>query len=472
MSEKRDIFLNTVSQVLVRFVTLIFTLVSVKLITNFLGPAGTGEYNTITTYINFFIVIADLGLFSVTVREIAKNPQDEKRIISNVFYLRFITALIAAVSSVLIVYFTDYDPHIKLGTLVASVYVLFNLMSSVYDMVLQTRLKMQFSALAEFISKLVSIAALFVIIRLSGDFLLIVATIPLYAVVIFLIKWYFSGKFIKFSPAYNAKVSKWVFNMAWPMGIVFILNNLYFKIDTLILFIVKGAVEVGIYTVAYKVLEVSVFIGSYFASSLKPVISRNIGNKEFMANLISKSFLIMLILSVPVSLISALFPREIINFLSNESFTAGAPALILLGSTLPLIYLDTLLGEILVANDERRLLMKVAAFILSFNLILNLILIPRYSFMGAATVTLLSELLLLIINLHFTKKIIPYKIDFGKVFLILLSSGAAYFIGIALKSLEINFIILILLSLLIQALLFAVFGIIKISTLKEVLRSN
>lgn len=473
MSEKRDIFINTVSQILVRFATLVFALISIKLVTNSLGPAGTGEYNTITTYMNFFIVIADLGLFAVTVREISRNPEREKKIISNVFVIRLITALIAVAVAVGLVYLTNYGPNIKYGVLIASSFIVFNLLSSVYDMILQARLKMQFSALAEFISRFFALLALFVAIRYSGNFLVIVATIPFFSIVIFLTKWLAARKFIRFSPEFDKRFSSWIFSLAWPLGIVFIVNNLYFKVDTLLLFAIKGASEVGIYTVAYKVLEITVFAGSYFASSLKPAISRGIvNNKPHLSNIISKSFLIMLIMALPVTIISAVFSKEIIVFLSNSDFLSGSKALIFLGFTLPVIYIDVLLGEILVANDERKLLIKVAAFILTFNVALNLILIPRYSFMGAAITTFVSEVILLGINLHYTRKIVPYGINLEKVGLITVAGTLTFAASFYLQQSALNFIISIALTMAIYGLLFYFLRIVNFKTVKELVRDK
>lgn len=472
MRDKKAIFINTASQIIVRVATLVFALVSIKLLTNYLGTAGTGEYNTITTYINFFIVIADLGLFSVAVREIARKPMEEKKIISNVFTLRLITALVASAIAIVIVYFTEYDRNIKLGTLFAAGFLFFNLLSSVYDVVLQTRLKMQFSALAEFLSKLVSLIALYIIIQNSGSFLLVISTVSFSGILIFFFKWLFSLRYIRFSAKYDAKIINWIFSASWPIGIVFILNNLFFKIDTLLLFAMKGAAAVGIYAVAYKVLEVTIFAGSYFASALKPSLSKYIiSDKTKVANILSKSFLIMLFISMPVAVISIVYAKEIILFLSNEEFVSGSGALILLSATLPFVYLDVLLGEILIASDERKLLIKIAVFVLALNLILNFLLIPRYSFMGAALVTLISEIVLVGINIHYTKKIIDYRINYLGSSKILMVSLLTFIFGYFIKSLtSVHFLIQMLILLLVYILFAHSFNLISVKTAKEILK--
>jgi len=470
---KKAIFWNTASQVIVRFITLAFTLISIKLLANYLGPEGVGNYNTITTYVNFFIVIADLGLFAVTVREIAKNPDSEPRIISNVFTLRFFSALFASVIAVIIVFLTNYSSDIKLGVLIATGFLFFNLLGSVYDMVLQYRLKMQYSALAEFLSKVIAIIALYIIIITHGSFLAIMSTVAITGIGIFVFKWLFARTFIEFGPKYDKKIASWIFNAAWPLGLVFIINNLYFKLDTLLLFVIKGATAVGIYSVSYKILEVTAFIGSYFASALKPAISEKITtDKQAVASIIRKSISVMVFISMPLLIVSIVFSKDIILFLSTKDFLAGSNALIFLSITLPLIYLDTLLIEILIANDERKTLIKIAGFILLFNLVANLIFIPLFSYMGAAFTTLLSELILLLINLHYTRKIVKYKIDYPVLFKITIISISTFTIAMTSKQTDINFLILIMISIVVYLVLASWLKIIKLASVKDLLDKN
>lgn len=471
MFQKRAIFINTASQVIVRFITLAFTLISIKLLANYLGPSGVGNFNTITTYINFFIVIADLGLFAVAVREISKKPEDEKKILSNVFFIRLISALTACFFAAGIVFLTKYNSDIKFGVLIACCFLFFNLLASVYDMLLQYRLKMQYSALAEFISKLGNIVILYLIIRLHGNFLWIISTIAIWGISIFMLKWYFSAKFQRFGLAYDRKISSWIFHMAWPLGLVFIVNNLFFKLDTILLFIIKGPEATGIYSVAYKVLEVTAFIGAFYASALKPTLAENIEqNNEHLKNIIQKSISVMIFFSLPITIVCSVFSKEIVVFLSNTDFISGGPALVLLAFTLPFIYLVTLLSEILIANDSRKAMTKISVFILLFNLLANLYFIPKYSFMGAAFTTLVSEILLFGIYLNHTKKIINFKINASFITKSVLIGTATIIAGFLLKTLDQYFLIPLFLTVGVFFFLSWMFKLISIASAKELMR--
>lgn len=471
--DKKAVFINTASQVVVRFITLAFTLISIKLLTNYLGTHGIGEFNTITTYINFFIVIADLGLFSVTVREISKNPKNENKIISNVFFIRLISALIATVMAIALVFLTGYDINIKLGVVIATGFLFFNLLASVYDMILQYRLKMQYSATAEFLSKLIALAALIIIIQLRGNFLWVVTTIAITGLSIFFFKYLFARKYVKISPRFDKGLSSWIFNMAWPLGIVFIVNNLFIKIDTLLLFAIKGATSVGIYSISYKVLEVTVFIGSYFSSALKPSISENISkDKPKVASIVEKSIFIMIFSAIPITISCVIFSKEIILFLSNSDFVSGGIALIILAFALPLIYLVTLFAEILIANDERKLLIKISVSILTLNIVLNLILIPIFSFVGAAITTLTSQFVLFLVYLIYARRVVKFGANLTRISKLLAVGVLTATIGYLISLTSLYFLVSIAIIAIIYGLLNHYLEIVNFKQIKELVSSD
>jgi O-antigen/teichoic acid export membrane protein len=440
MSEKRGIFISTTSQVLVRVIGLVISVAMVKLLTNYLGKEGTGEYNTITTFLNFSIVIADLGLFSSTIREITRTPEREAKILGNVFTIRVITALIATILAIAVINLTHYDPRIKLGAVVASGYIFFNLTASFYDIILQHRLKMQYSALAELFSKAIALTALAAIIAIHGSFMMVTSTIVLSGIIILVVKWFFSRRMAVYTPSYDRQLARWILTISAPLGLVYFVNNLYFKIDSLILFALKGAAAAGVYTVSYKLLEVSVFIGSYFSSALKPALSRTVTKGE-AGSIINKGLLILLGSALPITVVSLVYAKEIIIFLSNKDFIDGIVPLIVLSCTLPLLYWDMLLGEVLIALDARTLLIRISLFIFAFNVILNLIFIPLFSMRGAAFTTLASELVLMLINLYYTKKLAIYTLDFPRIFSLLFCALGAAAAGWLIHGLPLNFIL-------------------------------
>ncbi|MEK9155678.1 MAG: flippase [Patescibacteria group bacterium] len=445
--ESNKIASNTAAQIIGRIFVLALTLISIKLITNYLGPTGTGYYTAIITYLSFFIVIADFGLFSVAVREISKRQSERESILRNVFLVRLISALAATLVAIGVIFLSNYSPEVKYGVLAAALFPVFNLIGSVYDMIFQSKLMMQKVAIAEVASKAVAVTAIYLVILTQTGFYGIVATISLAALTSFLIKAWLSRRDLPFGLKYDHESSINIIKMALPLGIVFIVNNIYFKIDTLMLFYFKGAADVGIYSVAYRVLETTLFAGSYLSSSLKPLLATSVENDKPKAEkAVTQANIFLLFMALIIAIICIVFPREIILFLSNSDFLAGAPALVILGFAAVFIYVGGLFGEVMIAKDMRRTMIKVSGFILLFNIGLNLLLIPRYSYLGAAIATLASEIILLVIGYTVARRALDINLDTGRISRLLAVSVVSILVAQYLKHLGLYFIVNITLT--------------------------
>lgn len=87
----RKIYTNTLAQIGSKILTALISIVMIKVITNYLDVAGYGLYTKIYNYLSIFAVIADLGLYTITVRELTKYEDDKemvKKISGNVLSLR------------------------------------------------------------------------------------------------------------------------------------------------------------------------------------------------------------------------------------------------------------------------------------------------------------------------------------------------------------------------------------------------
>ncbi len=82
----------------------------IKILTSYLDIAGYGLYSKIYNFLSIFAVIADLGLYTITVRELSEHKDDPKmveKISSNVLTLRTLSGLIILLLSLSIGYFLD-----------------------------------------------------------------------------------------------------------------------------------------------------------------------------------------------------------------------------------------------------------------------------------------------------------------------------------------------------------------------------
>jgi O-antigen/teichoic acid export membrane protein len=93
----RKIYTNTIAQIAGKLLTALISIAMIKVLTNYLDIAGYGLYSKIYNYLSIFAVIADLGLYTITVRELTKHEDDQKmveKISSNVLTLRTASGLL------------------------------------------------------------------------------------------------------------------------------------------------------------------------------------------------------------------------------------------------------------------------------------------------------------------------------------------------------------------------------------------
>ena len=191
----RKIAYNTIIAAGARVINLALSLIIIGLITRYLGQSGFGQYATILAFLYFFSVLADLGLYSICLREISRPRADEGEIASNAFTLRLIAGLFIFALAPLISCLFPYPGQVKLGILIGAVgfWLLSN--SQVLMGVFQKHLRMEKVALAEFLGRLAQLGLVLFFIRQEKSFLFIVGAMVASALVNFLLVFFFSQKY-------------------------------------------------------------------------------------------------------------------------------------------------------------------------------------------------------------------------------------------------------------------------------------
>jgi O-antigen/teichoic acid export membrane protein len=180
---------------------------------------------------------------------------------------------------------------------------------------------------------------------------------------------------------------------SWPLFVNQLLQGLFFKIDALLLLPLAGDVAAGTYAAAYKVSEGAGIISSSFTLALFPRLSRGTD----LSGAYRMALRVLLQISLPLAVGIALLSSPIVAVIGGREYLPdSAVALTILICYLPLSYTNGLTQYVLIAAGKQRLLTAAFAAALVFNLIANALLIPRFSYIGAAWVTVASELVLLV----------------------------------------------------------------------------
>ncbi len=125
----RKIYTNTLAQIAGKIITALISIFLIKVLTNYLDVAGYGLYSKIYNYLSIFAVIADLGLYTITVRELTKYADDNvmvAKISGNILSLRTLSGILIVFLSLAIAPFlTGYDSNMALiGIFIISLFTL------------------------------------------------------------------------------------------------------------------------------------------------------------------------------------------------------------------------------------------------------------------------------------------------------------------------------------------------------------
>ena len=121
MSNTQRIAFNTFIQIIGKGITTAIAVVMLAYLARYLRVDGYGDYTTIFAFLGFFAIIADMGLYTVAVREMAKRPDASPHILGNIFSLRILFAiLLLAIAPVIGWIVPAYGMDVKLGILVGT----------------------------------------------------------------------------------------------------------------------------------------------------------------------------------------------------------------------------------------------------------------------------------------------------------------------------------------------------------------
>jgi O-antigen/teichoic acid export membrane protein len=186
-----------------------------------------------------------------------------------------------------------------------------------------------------------------------------------------------------------------------PMGAVAIISFVYFKMDTIMLSIMKNGTDVGIYNAAYKVLENSTFFPALICGLVLPIMSRDIFTNRKNFQIISDQTLkFFILLIVPLTVVTLFLSEGIISLIGGAGFAESAHVLRILIFALALIFLGHFFNAILIVSNLQKKLMLVLLAAAVVNVSLNLILIPRFSYLGAAYVSVGTELIVVFLTAY------------------------------------------------------------------------
>jgi len=237
---------------------------------------------------------------------------------------------------------------------------------------------------------------------------------------------------------------------SYPYALLILLMAFYNRIDGVMLerMLENGKEQAGIYAQSFRILDAASMIAFLFSGLLLPMFSKMLKEKQDVYPLVQLSYK-LIILPVIIFLIAAItYAPQIMNLLYHHSDNYSATVFRVLIIGLLATSTTYIYGTLLTANGNLKELNKMAFITMIINIVLNLILIPRFQALGSAFSSITAQLFAAFFQIYLSLKIFHFKINkkflLQIMFILIITVVTAYFVSLYLSNWLMGSIIIVM----------------------------
>ncbi len=402
-------------------------LITVPYISRVFKPEGVGIYAYTNSIVQYFILIAMLGIGTYGNKMVAMvrdNKEQLSRTFFSIYYLQVVISLLSILAYIIFViyFFQEY----KLIALLQGIALFAALIDCNWF----------FSGLEEFkkittrniLIKIASVIAIFIFVKDQNDLPLYTIIMGLSLLIGQLVMWLYVKEFV----VHVSINLENILHHLKPTIVYFlpqVATQIYFVLNKTMLGIFSSNSEVGIFDYADKILKMILAIVTSLGIVMLPRMANTLGKGELekAKDYIIKSLEFSTILAVPMMFGLAGIANEFVPWYMGQDFIKSASVLFIISPTILLMAWGGVFGtQYLVPLGRMRdytTSLYVGAIV---NLIVNFLLIKPYGSIGAAIGTLCAELSVTLIQLFFLKRDIDFKKIMPKTIYYLISGAIMY----------------------------------------------
>ena len=379
-------------QVVARILNLALGVVVTALVVRALGSVGYGQWSTLFIVLSTVGYFANFGMESVALREAARDPEHEHEWIGAVTMLRLLVLGPVIGLSILAIFLLQQSHQMLVAGLVLIVTMPFSGVGAL-QMIFQLRVNNLVPMLVLTLrSVLWAIAVVIIYVRKDGMVALAIAMSSTNAIGS-IVQTVAALRLVDSWPRPSRKRLGPLLRAALPIGISGVLITSYARIDQVIVFSVVGSGAAGLYGSVYNVLDQAHFVPISILTTLSPVMAAAWpGDRARLLRTAGLTAELMAITSLGALAFVIVAATPLVHFFFGAEFVRAAPALPVLGAAFVFICFDYLNGNMLVTLGRQSRLLQISLLALVVNLIGNLIFVPLIGFMGAAWMTLVTEM--------------------------------------------------------------------------------
>lgn len=410
MKKVKSIKFNFVMNLIRVLMTILFPLITYPYATRILHTSGMGRATYVASIVSYFQLIAAFGVNNYAITEGAKIRDDKQKLnkfASEMFFINLVSTAIAYISFAVFLFLPKFEGY-QFLLIISSTSILFTTlgMEWLYELLEEYR----YITVRSIAFQIISLVALFIVVRDEGDVAWYVALTAISTAGSGILNFFHSRKYVHL---FGEKIEfpslkKHMKPMVYMFG-VSIASVIYLNSDITMLGLMRNDEEVGIYSAATKMNQVLCTL----IKSLSTVIMARLAyyiemkQKENFDRLLRRAFSFMLMLIVPCMVGMWMLAPEIIMLIAGKEFMdAVMPEKIMILN----LFFSPINGfiayQIFMPYKKEKIIFWATCGGAVTNLLINFILIPKYTYNGAAVATVIAEGIVMLISLILGRKLI------------------------------------------------------------------
>ena len=361
-------------------------------IARYLGPEQFGLLSYVQSSVLLFIAVAKLGLDSIVIKELLQNEKDAKGVIlGTAFCLRLAGYVLVFICLNLYILALDVNAEASFLILLFSLNLLFqsfNVIDFYFQSIVKSKYVVYANAGALFIVSCIKIYLL--LFDYTIEYFVIAMVIESFFTAAFLL-YFYNKKVTKFKYTFNKQEAYTLLKQSWPLIIWGLALQAYMRVDQIMINKYLGNIEVGFYAVAVRLTELWFFLAIIVTNSLFPaLINAKSNNAKLYRKRVEKLLQLLVIISISIALLVSLFSEEIVVLLFTQTYAPAADLLTIYAWTIVFVFLNNAIAKWYIIEGLQKLASIRMVFGAVINVILNMVLIPKYGAIGAAYATVFA----------------------------------------------------------------------------------
>lgn len=407
---KKSIAKNYIYNMVYQVLILVLPLITTPYLSRVLGPEGIGIYGYTYSIVTYFILFGSLGVAMYGQREIAyaqENVEARKKVFIEIIIFRFLSIMLASIAYFfLFMNGKEYQIYYQI--------LLIELIAAAFD------ISWFFQGMEEFkrtvtrnvLVRICSVSLVFIFVKTKEDLAKFTLIYSLADLIGNLSLWIYVPKYIKGAKVKNINVLKHLPQIIL-LFIPQIANQIYKILDTTMIgTLVENKAETGYYEQGQKVIRLLLTVVTSLGVVMVPRMASTYasGDNEKIKNYMKMSFKFVFFLAFPIMFGIMSISKAFIPVFFGTGYDKVVILINVISPILILMGMGNVLGtQYLLPTKKQKEYTISVAIGLGVNFVLNYFLIRKYASIGASIATVLSELVIVIIQFQYIKKDISFK---------------------------------------------------------------